>query len=330
MSFIKKGLQKAWDFVKKYWVQIVMVAAIVFTAGIATVGVAGFSAAMAAGGGGVGGFFTAVGSTMWAGVTATAGTIGIGQGAAVGAGTNFAAAGIAGGASHVGLGAAMGAGGGYGLGAAGKAAAAQAAAAKAGVAVEASSAIGVEGTGINVGAQETSRNMAAELGNAGLKEGATEVSKAGVRNMAADLGAKTAATEGMSTAQAMMWSTALSSGGSMLSGWAQGKAMEDQMKAQNPLAYWGVATKKGGRTGPVDDYLFEGAVMQPLAGEAVDPDMAVAELMQEQMGAPQQRAMGGALMTQPGQPVQFATTDPSLFMNNNSGYKPLMEMPVYG
>ena len=80
MSFIKKGLKKVWGFVKKHWVKIVMVAAIAFTAGIATIGVAGFQAALA-----TGNIFTAVGSTMWAGVTGIGASMGIGSGPGVGA-----------------------------------------------------------------------------------------------------------------------------------------------------------------------------------------------------------------------------------------------------
>lgn len=322
MSFIKKGLKKIWNFVKKYWKEIVMVAAIVFTAGIATVGVAGFSAAMAAGGGGVGGFFSAVGSTMWAGVTATAGSMGLGSGAAVGEGTAFAAANIAGGASHVGLGAAMGAGGGYGLGAAGKAAAAAAeeaalaqGALDAAAVAESGSAVGVEGTGIGTGTAETTGNMAADLGTAGA-DAATKVTAEGTRNMAADLGKNliTETGKGMTMGKAMMYSTAMQTAGSMLQGYGQAKMLEDQNK---PLAAWGVATKKGGRKGGVEDYLFEGAVMQPLAGDVADAGVAANALMQEQMGAPAQRAMGGALMTQPGQPLQFADREAARGLTTN-------------
>ena len=57
MSFVKKGLKKVWGFVKKHWLKIVIVAAIVFTAGVASVGFAAFSGVST-----VGGFFGAVGS----------------------------------------------------------------------------------------------------------------------------------------------------------------------------------------------------------------------------------------------------------------------------
>ncbi|GAF95446.1 unnamed protein product, partial [marine sediment metagenome] len=126
-----------WKFVKKNWKTIALVAAIVFTAGVATVGFGAFAAAgfgsgaAAAGAAGTasfGSFMGAVGSTMWAGVAGAAGTMGIGSGAAVPVGSAAAQAGI----THVGLGAAWGAGAtvapgvSTGWGAAGKAAATQA------------------------------------------------------------------------------------------------------------------------------------------------------------------------------------------------------------
>lgn len=81
MSAIKKGVKKIGKFVKKHWKTIALVAAGVFTAGIATVGVAGFTGAMSAAGGGLTGFLSATGSTLWAGATSIAGTLGIGSGA---------------------------------------------------------------------------------------------------------------------------------------------------------------------------------------------------------------------------------------------------------
>lgn len=97
MSGIAKGIKKAvksiGKFVKKYWKQIVIAAVIVFTAGIAAVGVAGFSTASAAAGGGFAGAMSAAGSTMVAGVSAIGGTLGIGQGVtATTAGGAFATA----------------------------------------------------------------------------------------------------------------------------------------------------------------------------------------------------------------------------------------------
>jgi len=127
MSFIKKGIKKTWKFVKKNWKIIALVAAVVFTAGVATVGFGAFTAATAAGtaaggaGMGFGGFMGAVGQTMWAGVAGTAGSMGIGSGATVPTTAASVAAGTAG--TNVGLGAAWGAGGTYGMGKAGSEAA---------------------------------------------------------------------------------------------------------------------------------------------------------------------------------------------------------------
>lgn len=88
---LKKIRQKTFKFVKKNWVPILAVVAVVFTAGIATVGIAGMStayatatAATAAGGLGMSSFSAAMyvaGSTLWAGATAIAGTVGLGSGA---------------------------------------------------------------------------------------------------------------------------------------------------------------------------------------------------------------------------------------------------------
>ena len=82
MSFIKKGIETVGSFIKKHWKPIVIVAVSVFAMGLATVGFEGFSGAMGAADGGFGGFMSAVGSTMYAGVTAAAGTLGLGSGAA--------------------------------------------------------------------------------------------------------------------------------------------------------------------------------------------------------------------------------------------------------
>jgi hypothetical protein len=93
VSAVKKLAKGLGRFVKRYWKQILIAAAIVFTAGVATVGVAGFSSAAAAAGGGVGGFLSAAGSTMVAGVASIGGTLGIGSGVtAATAGGAFAGA----------------------------------------------------------------------------------------------------------------------------------------------------------------------------------------------------------------------------------------------
>ena len=168
MSFVKKGLKKAWGFVKEHWVEIAIVAAVVFTAGVATIGFSAFAG---------GNFFAAVGQTMWAGVAGTAGSMGIGAGATVGGtgavGSMTAAGGVlvpAG--TNVGLGAAWGAGSGFGMGAAGKAAAASAAeaelvaganlAADAALAAEGAPIVGVEGVGVGTGNAVSGEGMIAK------------------------------------------------------------------------------------------------------------------------------------------------------------------------
>jgi len=82
---IKKGIKSISKFVKKNWKAIVITAAVVFTAGIATVGFAGMSSAFGAlTAAGTSPFMAGLqvaGSTLWAGATSIAGTLGIGPGA---------------------------------------------------------------------------------------------------------------------------------------------------------------------------------------------------------------------------------------------------------
>lgn len=93
MSLIKKGVKAIGktvgkavkgvaNFVADHWKPLVLVGLSVFTMGMATVGFTGFSGAMSAANGGFGGFMSAVGSTMYAGVTALGGTLGLTSGAA--------------------------------------------------------------------------------------------------------------------------------------------------------------------------------------------------------------------------------------------------------
>lgn len=83
MSGVVKGIKKVVKgvgrFVKKYWKPILAVAAVGFTAGLATVGTAGFAAA--GGGSGFVSTLGAIGKTMVAGVQAIGGSLGIGKGA---------------------------------------------------------------------------------------------------------------------------------------------------------------------------------------------------------------------------------------------------------
>jgi len=250
MSFIKKALSKVWDFVKDHWVEIVMVAAVAFTAGVSTVGWSAFKAAAAEQG-----FFSAVGSTMWAGVTATAGSMGIGGGAS---GSVAASAG----ATGYGVGAAWGAGSGFGLGAAGNTA--EAAAAEAALQAGTTDAVAagmIPDGGIGIDAlnplQSTTPGQAP-----GLMPGAPEPT-----GMMPGLVEGAEAEKGMSMGKALLWSNGLQTVGGMAEGYAQGMALEEQLAQNIPKASWGVATEdRGGREGSVEDYLFEGAVMQPLGG----------------------------------------------------------------
>ena len=171
MSFITKGLKKAWKFVKKNWKTIALVAAVAFTAGVATVGFAAFS-----GVGTIGGFMSAVGQTMWAGVAATAGSMGIGAGATVPTTAATIAAGTAG--TQVGLGAAWGAGGGFGFGAAGKAAEA--------AALEAAASAPTTTLGFleKAAAEDALKKAGIELSKKGLEKATVDVAEKGLSDAA--------------------------------------------------------------------------------------------------------------------------------------------------
>ena len=114
MSALKKAVKKIGRFVKKHAKKILIAAAVVFTAGIASIGAAGFGAAATAAGGGISGTLVAIGSTLKAGVVAIGGALGIGKGAA--------AASTAAGTAAGGAGSAVGAMGSVGASLAGAAA----------------------------------------------------------------------------------------------------------------------------------------------------------------------------------------------------------------
>lgn len=129
MSFVKKAVKKVFKFhkrlfkktksfvkraVKSKWFKIVAIIALsVFTAGLAAGGFAAFGAASAAAGGGIGGFFSAVGSTMATGWTAiTSSVTGMFSGGAAqtaAAGQPLMTAGLEGTGGLLGSGAAAGA-----------------------------------------------------------------------------------------------------------------------------------------------------------------------------------------------------------------------------
>lgn len=79
---VKRGVKKVANTVKKHWRPIVAVGATLMTGGLATIGISGFQAAAAANG-----FWSTVGSTMWAGATGMAGSLGVGSGASGAAAT---------------------------------------------------------------------------------------------------------------------------------------------------------------------------------------------------------------------------------------------------
>lgn len=282
MSGLVKGIGKAVKgivkgvahFVKKYWKVIVIAAAIVFTCGIATVGLAGFSSAMAAAGGGFGGFMSAVGSTMVAGVASIGGTIGIGQGVTAGtAGGAFANAGImqgvaAGSGLTLGTGAAA-----QGLGLAASTYAPAATAANAGVAGAAGAAggattgsgggllsttsaytgpgaISADGSlGSTLGGQMTAADVAGGAGGAGAA-GAASVGTsqiAPVSDIAYSGSAPTAATQSPGLLGTILNSKAagplIYGGMQAIQGYAQGKAQQEYLDQNKPLGAWGVGIR---------------------------------------------------------------------------------------
>lgn len=78
MSAIKKAVKSVGKFLRKNWRKIALVAAVVFTAGLAAAGTGAFSTVM-----GSKGLLTAIGSTLKTGVVAIGGTLGIGGGVGV-------------------------------------------------------------------------------------------------------------------------------------------------------------------------------------------------------------------------------------------------------
>lgn len=199
MSALKKAVKGVVKFVKKYWKVIVIAAAVIFTAGIATVGVAGFSSAMAAAGGGFAGFMSAVGSTMVAGVVSIGGTFGIGSGVTAStAGGAFAAAPAVVGAT------ASGAAGATLLNGAAAQYLGFAKAAKAGAAAFKAGAAGAKAAGATAAGAQATGTAAAKAAAAAVKAGATSAQAAAAGAQAATMGGTTplagASTTGASAA----------------------------------------------------------------------------------------------------------------------------------
>jgi hypothetical protein len=254
---VVKGVTK---FVKKYWKQIVIAAAIVFTAGIATVGIAGFSSAMAAAGGGFTGFMSAAGSTMVAGVASIGGSLGIGSGVTAStAGGAFAAAPVMSGVA-AGSGLTLGTGAAaqsLGLAASTYGAGAGAAGAAGGAAGGAGSFNALTGAGTYTGAGSTAANAsylahAAETGSlAGVPAGSAAAGAAGAAGSSGALGAAAAGAGKQGLLSTVMNSRLagplLSAGIQGISGYMQGKQQqelaEEQWDREKPLSYWGVGAR---------------------------------------------------------------------------------------
>ena len=258
MSILKKGLKAvkkvvkgAVKFVKKHWKAIVIVGLVVFTMGIATVGFAGFAGAMSAasagGASGFGAFMSAVGSTMYAGVTAGLGTLGIGSGAA-------GSAAAAGGVEGVGL------FGGH------LAAALGSNSAQAGIAAQTAASAGAPSAGVTLAglgapaSATTAPLMSGPAVGAVPAPGASLITPA-VTGGPAAAPAASAGLFGGDLAKAALITT----GGNAIAGWAAGKAAEED----DPLGYWGVdLTGKGGDVAP--------PVFQPPAAPNLYPSAAQA------------------------------------------------------
>jgi hypothetical protein len=111
----------------------------------------------------------------------------------------------------------------------------------------------------------------------------------------------------MSMGKAMLWSGIFQTGGAIVQGIAQGKAIDRQIAANIPKAYYGVATEASGERGPndpVENYLFEGATMPQMAEAGDNPQEVANQMAMNQANAPLERSVGNALGTQPGRPYQ--------------------------
>lgn len=212
MSGLVKGVvkraKKGLKFIKKHWKKIVIAAAIVFTAGIATVGFAGFGAASAAAGGGVGGFLSAAGSTMAAGVASIGGTLGIGKGAALAkfGGTGYATLGTGAAAQSLGL-------------------------AGSNAAMTAGRAAGLAGSSATTAGQ-AGYGVLANSANAAPAAGWN-----GAAQLAGPAAAPAGATGGFFQNNA---GTLLQAGMGLVNGYMQGRAQDEQWERTKPRGMWGV------------------------------------------------------------------------------------------
>ena len=288
MSFISKGLKKVWKFVKDNWVQIALAAAVVFTAGVATVGFGAFAAqgfgasaaaasATAAGAtGGFTGFMSAVGSTMWAGVTGAAGSMGIGQGAAAPAFSAAAEAGM----THVGFGAAWGAGANVGGASTGWGKAGQTAAKQA---VEHASTGAYNSAAQKAIADGATKEAAKQAGfDAAKKESISltgqgeKITKVGkYMNKAKAIGGK----EGMTTAQATLLAASVGPAVSALGG------SEEVPGSGAPIWY----SEAGGKRKETRDYGTDApdapGILGPASGSGVAEQYGLDQMRRPLMGA---------------------------------------------
>lgn len=301
---VKSVVSGAAKFVKKYWKPIVAAAAIVFTAGIATVGVAGFSSAMAAGGGGFAGFMSAAGSTMVAGAASIGGSIGIGSGVTAStAGGAFAAAPVMSGVA-AGTGLTLGTGAAaQGLGLAAStygSAAGTAAGAASGAAGSAGSFNALTGAGTYTGAGSTAANAgylanAAQTGSLAGVPTATSTTLSGAAGAGATGAAGAAgATQGQGLLSTVLNSKLggplIASGINAISGYSQSKQQQEladqEWDREKPLSYWGVGAR--------GDTAGGGAVSSPF-----QPGSTLTGPIQATNAAP---AAPSALSVRPGNP----------------------------
>lgn len=280
MSIVKKGLKAvkkvvsgAWKFVKKNWKTIALVAIGVFTAGLVVGGWAAFSEVAAAQG-----FWHAVGSTMYAGVTAIGGTLGIGPGAqgAVAVAGNVQGAGLFSGHLAAALGSES---------------------AKAGIAQQAAAAAAAPGPGVSLtGLGEVATPaLRAPTAAIGTKTATPIVGSGGggtgLMEFGADVGAGEATKAGGGFFGGDLAKAALiSTGGQVAANYFGAKATEED----DPLGFWGVDLTGQGRDVFFDPNQNQQAALAPAAPQAPAPMSPLQQYQQQQLDL--LRRNGGGLM----------------------------------
>jgi hypothetical protein len=241
MSGIKKAVKSVGRFVKKHWKKIVIAAAVVFTAGLATVGTAGFSSAMSSGG-----FLSAAGKTMVAGVQAIGGTMGIGNGA------NLAAFGGKGTATLLNGAAAQSVG-----------IAGTNAAQTAGNIAKQKAASNAAAAGISTATQAGKSTATKVIGSAPKASGVTAAgtNAAGGGGTAALVGGGAGAAPSAAPAASSFWSSPAA--GALLQGGASAAMAllaqkQEEDSEETPLAYFGREARDGGGGLSADQVRFTG------------------------------------------------------------------------